>query len=112
MEWIKRLGILVMALSLLATAAPPAALAQAVPAESASPTAQESNNGREAAAGFANVLYVPGKAIACTLSAGFWAGVMVLSLGGAYKDTETAKVINDGCGGKWVLKGKDLPSSQ
>ena len=112
MEWITRSGILVMALSLLTASVPPPALAQAAPAESASPTAEEPANGREAAAGFANVLYVPGKAIACTLSAGFWAGAMVLSLGGAYKDEATARVINEGCGGKWVLKGKDLPSPQ
>jgi hypothetical protein len=112
MEWIKRLGSLVMALSLLTASMPLAATAQGAPPENASATAEEPSSGREVAAGFANVLYVPGKAIACTLSAGFWAGIMVLSLGGAYKDAETAKVVNEGCGGKWILKGKDLPSSQ
>jgi hypothetical protein len=112
MELMKRLGILVMALSLFTTAAPPGALAQTGPPENTSATAEEPSSGKEVAAGFTNVLYVPGKAIACTLSAGFWAGIMVLSLGGSYKDEEAAKIINGGCGGKWILKGKDLPSPE
>jgi hypothetical protein len=112
MEWIKRLGIVVMALSLLTASMPLAAMAEEAPPENASATTQEPSTGREAAAGFANVLYVPGKAIACTLSAGFWAGAMVLSLGGAYKDEFFAKIIGEGCGGKWILKGKDLPTPE
>jgi len=112
MEWIRRIGIAALALLLLTNAAAPDAWAQGAPPEGASPAKAESTNGQDVAAGFTNVLYVPGKAIACGLSAVFWGGWMVLTLGGGYKDKNATQIINGGCGGKWVLKGEDMASSR
>jgi hypothetical protein len=112
MEWIRRIGTAVLALLLLASSVAPAAWAQGAPPEGAPAPKEESTTGQDVAAGFANVLYVPGKAIACGLSAVFYGGWMVLTLGGGYKDKNATQIINGGCGGKWVLKGEDMPSSR
>lgn len=112
MERIRRFGIAALTLLLLGNWLPPEAWAQGAPPEGAPPAKEESTTGQDVAAGFTNVLYVPGKAIACGLSAVFWGGWMVLTLGGGYKDKNANQIINGGCGGKWVLKGEDMPSSR
>jgi hypothetical protein len=104
MRKIKQCGIMVMALLLALNGwLPPAAWAQSAP-----PPKEEPSNGQEALAGASNIVYVPGKAIACVLSAGAWAVFMVLSFGGAYKDS--AKLLSEGCGGKWSLTAQDFQS--
>ena len=81
MDSTRRIGIIVLALLLLTDAMAPAGWAQNAPPEGAAPAKEESSTGQDVAAGFTNVLYVPGKAIACGLSAVFWGGWMVLTLG-------------------------------
>ncbi len=106
MHRIKQVGIVVIAsLLLLNGAVPPATWAQ-----SAQPAKDESSAGQQVAAGVTNILYVPGKAIACTITAGLWVVAMALTLGGGYKDA--ASFVSDGCGGKWIVKGEDFSSSR
>ena len=120
MEWTRRIGIAVLALLLVANAVAPGAWAEealpesaaAAKPEGAASAKEEQNGGREAAAAATNVLYVPGKAVACVLSGAFWVGAMALSLGGAYNDPNVSQIITEGCGGKWVLKGEDMPSAR
>jgi hypothetical protein len=52
-------------------------------------------------AGFLNVVYVPGKAIACTAGTVTSVVLMLLTLGSAYR--AATGVFNEGCGGTWVL---------
>ncbi len=112
MEWIRRIGVALLAMLLFANAEVPAAWAQGAPPGGAPAAEEETTTGQDVAAGFVNVLYIPGKAIACGLSAVFYGGWMVLTLGGGYKDHNATQIITEGCGGKWVLKGKDLSSSR
>jgi hypothetical protein len=112
MEQIRRFGIAALTLLLLGNLLTPEAWAQGAPPEGAPPAKEESSSGQDVAAGFANVLYIPGKAIACGLSALFYGGWMVVTLGGGYKDKNATQIINGGCGGKWVLKGEDMPSNR
>ncbi len=112
MERIRRVGLVVLALLLLINSTFSAAWAQGAPPEGPPPAKEESTTGQDVAAGFTNVLYVPGKAIACGLSAIAWGAWMVLTLGGGYKDKNINQIIDGGCGGKWVLKGEDMQSSR
>jgi hypothetical protein len=112
MKRIRRIGVAVLAVLLLTNAAAPAAWAQAAAPAGAPGPREESSTGQDVAAGFVNVLYIPGKAIACGLSAVFYGGWMVVTLGGGYKDHNATQIITGGCGGKWVLKGEDMPSSR
>jgi hypothetical protein len=106
MRRIKQVGIVVIAsLFLLNGAVPPASWA-----DSAQPAKDEPNAGQQVAAGVTNVLFVPGKAIACTVTAGLWVVAMALTLGGGYKDA--ANFVSDGCGGKWIVRGEDFSSSR
>jgi hypothetical protein len=52
-------------------------------------------------AGFLNVFYVPGKAIVCGLGTVASVGVMLLTLGSAYR--AAIDTYREGCGGDWVL---------
>ncbi len=102
MKRIKQVAILLIAsLLLLSVAAPPATWAQ-----EAQPSKDEPSAGQKAAAGATNIIYVPGKAIGCTLTATLGVVAMALTLGGGYKDA--AGFIAGGCGGKWVLTGEDF----
>jgi hypothetical protein len=65
-------------------------------AESVEPTA-----GDAVAAGFMNVMYVPGKAILCGLGTLGSFGILLLSFGSGY--TAATKVFKEGCHGDWVL---------
>lgn len=57
-------------------------------------------------AGLANVAYVPGKALVCGLGVVAGVALLVLTVGSGYKAAAAAG--EEGCGGKWVLKGDDL----
>ena len=62
--------------------------------------------GDRVGAGFLNVVYVPGKAIVCSLGAVASAGLMLLTFGSAYH--ASVELFNEGCGGKWVLSPYDV----
>ena len=57
--------------------------------------------GDAVAAGFMNVVYVPGKAIVCTLGTVGTIGLLLVTFGFAYQ--AAANVFREGCGGDWVL---------
>ena len=59
-----------------------------------------------AEAAVVNVFLVPGRAITC--AAGSMVGVVLLamSLGTGYRAAST--MFNEGCGGKWIVKGDDM----
>ncbi|HKZ05886.1 MAG TPA: hypothetical protein VJU81_10490 [Methylomirabilota bacterium] len=48
-----------------------------------------------------NVVYVPGKAIVCTLGTVGTVGLLLVTFGFAYQ--AAANVFREGCGGDWVL---------
>ena len=62
--------------------------------------------GDRVGAGFLNVVYVPGKAIVCSVGAVASAGLMLLTFGSAYH--ASVDLFNEGCGGKWVLSPYDV----
>ena len=102
MAGIKRLAIILVASALFLNGAmPPATWGQ-----SDQPAKAEVSAGQKAAAGATNIVYVPGKAIGCTLSAVLWVVAMAVTLGGGYKDA--ASFVDGGCGGTWIVKGEDL----
>jgi hypothetical protein len=54
----------------------------------------------------ADVFYIPGKAVLCAI--GFSVGITLLAItvGNGYR--AATAIGREGCGGKWVLTGKDL----
>jgi len=52
-------------------------------------------------AGFLNVVYVPGKAIVCSLGTVASTALMIVTLGSAYR--AAIATFKEGCGGTWVL---------
>lgn len=104
MKRMKQIGIAVLTSLFLTSTISPMTWAQ-----TAQPATSEASTGQDVAAGFINVVYVPGKAIACAGTFVLGVGAMALSLGGVYKDA--AHFIGEGCGGKWIVRGKDLSSS-
>ena len=69
-------------------------------------TVQEPSGGANVAAGFANVFYVPGKAITCAGSAVLWVAILGVTFGALYEDA--THIVAGGCGGKWTVQGRDL----
>src|SRR3989454_10207295 len=57
-------------------------------------------------AGIANVFYVPGKAILCSLGAAGGIFVMIISVGS--QPRTAAFFAREGCGGRWYVTGDDL----
>ena len=64
------------------------------------------SGGANVAAGFANVFYVPGKALTCAGSGVLWVVILGVSFGTLYEDA--TQVVASGCGGKWTVQGRDL----
>src|SRR5262245_14480468 len=62
--------------------------------------------GDRVGAGFLNVVYIPGKAILCSVGTLASAGLMLLTFGSAYH--ASVDLFNEGCGGKWVLSPSDV----
>ena len=84
-------------------------LAGALPAPVASQTAtaqQPPDANADVAAGFANVFYVPGKAITCVGAAAIWVVIMAATFGFNYEDA--THFAAGGCGGKWTVQGRDV----
>ncbi len=53
-----------------------------------------------------NVIRVPGKAVTCVAGAVIGIGLLIFTLGSGYR--AAAVITDEGCGGKWILKGDDL----
>jgi hypothetical protein len=66
--------------------------------------------GEKVGAGFLNVVYIPGKAILCSLGTVASAGLMLLTFGNAYH--AAVDLFNEGCGGKWVLTPYDVAAKR
>ncbi len=101
MTWTRPFAIVLIAALLLWGAAPYPAWAQSAP-----PAKDGPGTGEEVAAGFSNVLYIPGKAIVCATSGVLWLTIMALTFGDSYN--AAANFVKGGCGGKWVLSGEDI----
>jgi hypothetical protein len=85
---------------------PPGAPPTMAPVPPPPPMGRQPSQGAAVGAGFLNVVYVPGKAIACgagTLSA---AALMVLTFGTAYH--AAVSIFNEGCSGPWALTAYDV----
>jgi hypothetical protein len=68
---------------------------------SPSPADVEVSDSDRVGAGFLNVGYVPGKAIVCGLGTVASVGVMIITLGTAYR--AAIGTFREGCGGTWIL---------
>jgi hypothetical protein len=94
-----RLLSVLLSLVLLAGMLPAAVASQTA-------TAQEPSANADVAAGFANVFYVPGKAITCVGAAAIWVVIMAATFGYNYEDA--THFAEGGCGGKWTVQGRDV----
>ena len=97
-----RLLSLLLALTLVAGFVPAPVVAQS----SAPAATQPPSGAANVAAGFANVFYVPGKALTCAGSAVLWVAILGITFGALYEDA--TQVVAGGCGGKWTVHGRDL----
>lgn len=70
------------------------------------PDDQPGSAGATATAVVSDVFYVPGKAVVCGVSGVLWVATMALTFGTLYD--EAADLVKGGCGGRWVLTGKDI----
>jgi hypothetical protein len=116
----------VIALSLLTTVlvgGPLAPLARAQPAPARPDLIQESikatpgetpervgPTGYEVGAALADLFYVPGKTFLCALGLGVAGAILVVTFGSGYRTA--ARMGEEGCGGKWLLRGKDLQPAE
>ena len=91
-------GLLV---ALMALTGPLLSRAAVVEAAELSSVDVEVSDGDRVGAGVMNVVYVPGKAIVCGLGTVASVGVMVITLGSAYR--AAVATFKEGCGGTWVL---------
>jgi hypothetical protein len=103
---------------LLAGAFAPAVLAQqAAPqiaqASPAAPSAgtvhyrrRTGTDAYDVGAGVLTVLKAPFNVLTCGLGGAVGAALFVATLGSAYK--ATARVVEEGCGGPWLIRGDDL----
>lgn len=98
-----RLLSLLLSLALLAGFVPAPVVAQP---SAPGATVQPPSEGAHVAAGFANVFYVPGKALTCAGSAVLWVAILGITFGTLYEDA--THVVAGGCGGKWTVHGRDV----
>jgi hypothetical protein len=109
-------GLLVAVMALTGPLMSRAAVVQAAELSSeATPVDVEVSDADRVAAGFLNVVYAPGKAIVCGLGTVASVGVMVMTLGTAYR--AALDTFHEGCGGTWMLTpehvaGKIPPSDE
>ena len=57
-------------------------------------------------AGVMTAFLVPGRAITCVVAGAFGTAVLLLTFGSGYK--AAAGVLNEGCAGKWIVRGEDI----
>jgi len=93
-------GLLVALMALTGPLLSRAAVVQAAELSSTAADVEVSDADR-VGAGLLNVGYVPGKAIVCGLGTVASVGVMVITLGSAYR--AAIATFKEGCGGTWVL---------
>jgi hypothetical protein len=93
-------GLLVAVMALTSPLLARVAVVRAAEAET-SPADADVSDGDRVGAGFLNVGYVPGKAIVCGLGTVASVGVMIITLGSAYR--AAVATFKEGCGGTWVL---------
>ena len=67
---------------------------------------QMSDTFYDAFAGVATAFLIPGRALTCVLGGGVAFGVFVISLGTGYRGA--TRVMEEGCGGKWIVHADDL----
>jgi hypothetical protein len=81
----------------------PLSVSAQVPGMPAEPmvTPIQTTEGDAVAAGFMNVVYVPGKAIVCGVGAVMATFLMLITFGSGYPTA--AGVFREGCNGTWVL---------
>ena len=60
-------------------------------------------------AGVATAFLIPGRAITCVMGGGAGLVVLLLTFGTAYR--AATRALEEGCGGKWIVKGEDLMPS-
>lgn len=105
---------MVVATALAGPLAPLAAAQQASPpagtAEGSTKTGQGSLTAYDVGAGVMNALYVPGKAVLCTVGVGFSTVLLIVTFGTAYK--AVTAIVEEGCTGKWILTGEDIKPDQ
>jgi hypothetical protein len=100
-------GLLVAALAMTSPLLSRAAVVEAAELSSQiAPADAEVSDADRVATGFLNVGYVPGKAIVCGLGTVATVGLMVITLGSAYR--AAVATFNEGCGGTWVLKPENV----
>jgi hypothetical protein len=93
-------GLLVALMALMSPLLSRAAVVQAAELSSTAADVEVSDADR-VGAGFLNVGYVPGKAIVCGLGTVASVGVMIITLGSAYR--AAVATFKEGCGGTWIL---------
>jgi hypothetical protein len=93
-------GLLVAAMALTGPLLSRAAVVHAAE-PSPSPADVEVSDADRVGAGFLNVGYVPGKALVCGLGTVATVGLMVITLGTAYR--AAIGTFKEGCGGTWIL---------
>jgi len=93
-------GLLVALMALMGPLLSRAAVVQAAELSSTAADVEVSDADR-VGAGFLNVGYVPGKAIVCGLGTVVSVGVMIITLGSAYR--AAVATFKEGCGGTWIL---------
>jgi hypothetical protein len=60
----------------------------------------------DVAAGVMTAFLVPGRAFTCFVGGALATVVLVLTLGSGYR--AAGGVVQEGCGGKWIVRGEDL----
>ena len=93
-KWLCALLVVVMALT------GPLTLAAVAQVPDGAPDV-EVTGGDRVGAGVMNVVYVPGKAILCTLGTVASAAVLLVTFGSGYR--AAVATFKEGCGGDWIL---------
>jgi len=66
----------------------------------------EPTEGDVAGAALMNIVYVPGKAIVCSIGTVATVTLLLITFGSGYRAAKS--VFNEGCGGSWVLTPEHL----
>jgi len=109
-RWLCALLVVVMAFTgpLGALAPSPAAAQSSAPAYAGErpPEDTEPTEGDRIGAGFANVAFVPGKVIICTVGTAATVALMLLTFGTAVHAAR--EVWREGCSGDWIVRPEHI----